>query len=61
MLTSNNVELQALEIEFIKRGKILALVKDVETRWNSTYAMMVRMKQLRVPIEKYIKILSDTG
>lgn len=45
----------------MKNGKVLALVKDVETRWNSTYAMMHRIKQLRLPLEKYINILQTSG
>jgi hypothetical protein len=61
IITSNNVEVSSLEIDFVKKGKVLSLVKDVETRWNSTFSMMHRIKQLRQPLEKYISLLQSSG
>lgn len=43
IVTDDLLEVTEYEADFLKHGKILALVKDVETRWNSTYGMMRRI------------------
>ena len=60
LVSSGNVTLSQLELDFLKGGRVLALVKEVETRWNSTYAMIKRIRQLKTPLDEYRKILEDT-
>ena len=39
------------------RGHTLKLIKDVITRWNSTYYMLARCVLLEVPLQKLVEEL----
>lgn len=43
----------------IARPRVLGLLLDVRTRWNSTYAMLKRALDLRPAIDMYIALASD--
>ena len=48
--------LKSHQLRYDNIVKPLNLVQDVETRWNSTYALMCRLIQLRIPV---LAVLAD--
>lgn len=43
-----------VEYEFVPHTKVLKLIKNNETRWNSTYAMIGRILTLRECVKRYL-------
>ncbi len=42
---------------FMEKKKVLQLVKEVPTRWNSKYQCYIRLTQLRPALHEYFKLL----
>ena len=51
---SGSHQRDSVQVEKVIRPRIFGLILDVKTRWNSTYAMLKRVVDLKPAIEMYV-------